>query len=161
MLITSQASIYLPGALLKIEGYWLASGILGVSASILKRVRDSGADAVVTKSVGPKPKKGHPGPILASSHNGLLNAVGLTNPGIEAFKEEMEQLRKQGVPVILSIFGNTIDDIQRVAHKGDALKPKAIELNRMIAIINGNTFFIFDTPCLYYSRDLSYLPFQY
>ena len=129
VLITLHASTSLPGAYVKIEGYWLASGILGATASIMKRVAELGADAVVTKSIGPIPRTGHPGPILTTSHDGLLNAVGLTNPGIDAFKDEMEILRRTGVHVVLSIFGNTIDDIMRVANKGMSIKPSAIELN--------------------------------
>lgn len=114
---------------MKIQGYWLASGILGVTASTMIRVIESGADAVVTKSIGPDPRKGHSGPVLASSHGGLLNAVGLTNPGIEAFGDEMDLLRKKKVPVVLSIFGNSIQEISEVARKGEAMKPHAIELN--------------------------------
>jgi dihydroorotate dehydrogenase (NAD+) catalytic subunit len=117
------------GEQLKIQGYWLASGILGVTASTMIRVVESGADAVVTKSIGSEPRKGHPGPVLASSHGGLLNAVGLTNPGIEAFGDEMRVLREKKVPVVLSIFGNTIQEISEVARKGEAMKPHAIELN--------------------------------
>ncbi len=128
-LITGHTSTFLPGALVKIEGYWLASGVLGVTASIMQRVLASGADAVVTKSVGPEPRKGHPGPVLTTSHDGLLNAVGLTNPGIDEFEEEMKALRKEKLPVVLSIFGNTLDDIMRVAYKGNNMKPSAIELN--------------------------------
>jgi dihydroorotate dehydrogenase (NAD+) catalytic subunit len=93
------------------------------------RVIESGADAVVTKSIGPSPRKGHPGPVLTSSHGGLLNAVGLTNPGIVAFSDEMDILRRMNVPVVLSIFGNTIQEITEVARKGEVMKPKAIELN--------------------------------
>ena len=70
---------------MKIQGYWLASGILGVTASTMLRALNSGADAVVTKSIGPNPRKGHHGTVLATSHGGLLNAIGLTNPGIDAF----------------------------------------------------------------------------
>ncbi|MHA2374170.1 MAG: dihydroorotate dehydrogenase [Candidatus Thorarchaeota archaeon] len=114
---------------MKIQGYWLASGILGVTGSIMHRVANSGADAVVTKSIGPQPRKGHPGPILATSHGGLLNAVGLTNPGIDMFAEEMSVLKEVGVPVVLSIFGNTLEEIVEVAAKGADMAPHAIELN--------------------------------
>ncbi|MHA2020272.1 MAG: dihydroorotate dehydrogenase [Candidatus Thorarchaeota archaeon] len=114
---------------MKIQGYWLASGILGVTSSTLRRVHESGADAVVTKSIGPRPRKGHPGPILATSHGGLLNAVGLTNPGIDSFAEEMAELKKSGVPIVLSIFGNSPQELADVASKGVEMKPKAIELN--------------------------------
>lgn len=114
---------------MKIQGYWLASGILGVTAASMKRVALSGADAVVTKSIGLNPRKGHPGPVLTTSHGGLINAVGLTNPGIDAFKEEMDILRGNKVPVILSIFGSTVEEIVEVARKGVLLEPDAIELN--------------------------------
>jgi dihydroorotate dehydrogenase (NAD+) catalytic subunit len=114
---------------LKIKGYWLASGILGVTAASIGRVVESGADAVVTKSIGLVPRKGHSGPVLTTSHGGLINAVGLTNPGIDSFKEEMEILTSKKVPVVLSIFGNTIEEIVEVARKGSQLKPAAIELN--------------------------------
>ena len=114
---------------MKIQGYWLASGILGVTAASLDRVIESGADAVVTKSIGLTPRKGHPGPVLTTSHGGLINAVGLTNPGIDAFGEEMELLRSKKKPVVLSIFGNTVEEITLVAQKGVQLKPAAIELN--------------------------------
>ena len=114
---------------MKIQGYWLASGILGVTAASMMRVIESGADAVVTKSIGLRPRKGHPGPILTVSHGGLINAVGLTNPGIDAFKDEMDLLRKQKKPVILSIFGNKVEEITEVARKAIQLEPAAIELN--------------------------------
>lgn len=100
-----------------------------MTAASMQKVLRSGADAVVTKSIGPSPRKGHPGPVITTSHGGLINAVGLTNPGIDAFKEEMELLRSGKAPVVLSIFGNTVEEIVEVAQKGAHLKPAAIELN--------------------------------
>ena len=114
---------------MKIQGYWLASGVLGVTASTMLRALNSGADVVVTKSIGLKPRKGHHGPILATSHGGLLNAVGLTNPGIDAFEEEMQILREAKVPVVLSIFADSPEEIAIVAEKGAKMGPTAIELN--------------------------------
>ena len=114
---------------MKIQGYWLASGILGVTASTMLRTLNSGADAVVTKSIGLEPRKGHHGPVLATSHGGLLNAVGLTNPGIDAFEEEMQILREGKVPVVLSIFADSPEEIAVLAEKAAALNPSAIELN--------------------------------
>ena len=114
---------------MKIQGYWLASGVLGVTSSTLRRVHESGADAVVTKSIGLKPRRGHQGPILATSHGGLLNAVGLTNPGIDSFVEEMIELKKSDVSIVLSIFGNSPQEIADVASKGVEMEPNAIELN--------------------------------
>ncbi len=117
------------GDQLKIHGYWLASGILGVTGSILQRIRNSCADVVVTKSLGLHPRKGHLGPILTVSHGGLLNAVGLTNPGIDGFADEMRVLKEASVPVVLSIFGATPEEASEVARKGERMGPIAIELN--------------------------------
>jgi dihydroorotate dehydrogenase (NAD+) catalytic subunit len=129
VLITDCHDFALQGVQLKISGYWLASGILGVTGSIMCRVKDSGADAVVTKSIGKVARRGHPGPVLATSHGGLLNAVGLTNPGIDNFAEEMKILSQSKVPVVLSVFGSSVEEIVEVAGKGADLKPAAIELN--------------------------------
>jgi dihydroorotate dehydrogenase (NAD+) catalytic subunit len=117
------------GDQLRIQGYWLASGVLGVTASTMFRVFNSEADAVVTKSIGMQPRKGHHGPILATSHGGLLNAVGLTNPGIDAFGEEMQILREAKVPVVMSIFADSSEEIAKVAERASTYSPKAIELN--------------------------------
>jgi len=100
-----------------------------VSASILRRVADAGADVVVTKSIGIRPREGHPGPIVTASHGGLLNAVGLTNPGIDAFADEILLLREWNVPFVLSIFGSTVDEIVRVAVRGVEAGAPALELN--------------------------------
>jgi dihydroorotate dehydrogenase (NAD+) catalytic subunit len=93
------------------------------------RALNSGADVVVTKSIGLKPRKGHNGPVLATSHGGLLNAVGLTNPGIDAFGEEMQILREAKAPVVLSIFADSPEEIAIVAEKAATYGPAAIELN--------------------------------
>ena len=117
------------GDQLKIQGYWLASGILGVTASTMLRVLDSGADAVVTKSIGLIQRKGHSGPVLAVSHGGIINAVGLTNPGINTFEEELKVLRKAKAPVVLSVFADTPEQISTIVERGSKMGPRAIELN--------------------------------
>jgi len=114
---------------MKIHGYWLASGVLGVTASTMLRILHSGADVVVTKSIGLEPRKGHSGPILATSHEGLLNAVGLTNPGIDAFEEETKILSEAKVPFVISIFADSPEDIVKVAVKAETYGPSALELN--------------------------------
>lgn len=93
------------------------------------RISNSGADVVVTKSIGLLPRKGHCGPIITTSHGGLINAVGLTNPGIDSFEEEMQILREAKVPVVLSVFGDTPEEIAGIAEKGAKMGPMAIELN--------------------------------
>ncbi|MGV9102600.1 MAG: dihydroorotate dehydrogenase [Candidatus Thorarchaeota archaeon] len=114
---------------MKIEGYWLASGVLGVTGAIMARVAREGADIIVTKSVGLEPRKGYPGPNITASHSGLLNAVGLTNPGIDSFLDELRILKRHDVPFVISIFGRTESEITQVAKKAFEAEPSALELN--------------------------------
>ena len=62
----------------------LASGILGTEAALMERVARSGAGGVTSKSCGPSPRSGHPNPTVLDWGPGLINAVGLANPGVEA-----------------------------------------------------------------------------
>src|SRR5207247_792528 len=55
----------------------LASGFLDETGGSMARVYDAGAGAVVTKSIGPKPREGYPNPTIVELDAGLLNAVGL------------------------------------------------------------------------------------
>ncbi|MCC5998939.1 MAG: hypothetical protein LM573_07655, partial [Thermofilum sp.] len=61
----------------------LASGVLGVSASLAKRVEEAGAGAFTTKTVTREPRRGYMNPTFVVLEHGYLNAVGLANPGIE------------------------------------------------------------------------------
>jgi dihydroorotate dehydrogenase (NAD+) catalytic subunit len=58
-----------------------------------------------------------------------LNAVGLTNPGIDAFEEEMMLLKKAKAPFVISIFADNPSDIVKVAEKAETYGPEALELN--------------------------------
>ncbi|MEJ2272876.1 MAG: dihydroorotate dehydrogenase, partial [Candidatus Bathyarchaeota archaeon] len=60
----------------------LASGILGYTGLSLRRVIEAGAGAVITKSMGLKPRMGYPNPTIVQTECGLLNAMGLPNSGI-------------------------------------------------------------------------------
>ena len=107
----------------------LASGILGETGELLLRVARSGAGAVVTKSIGLEPREGHPNPTVVEMEHGLLNAVGLANPGIDLFKEEMDVATKAEVPVIGSIFGKDATEFAQLAIKMEEYGADAVELN--------------------------------
>jgi dihydroorotate dehydrogenase (NAD+) catalytic subunit len=107
----------------------LASGILGYTGLSLKSVIEAGAGAVVTKSLGLEPRTGYPNPTVVQVDCGLLNAMGLPNPGISHFKEEMKELKNTGVPIILSIYGYTSEEFTEVAETAVKLGADAIELN--------------------------------
>jgi dihydroorotate dehydrogenase (NAD+) catalytic subunit len=111
----------------------LASGILGLSHEIMARVARSGAGAVTTKSCSIRPRAGHHNPTILDWGYGLINAVGLSNPGVEVMVEEIraakERLAPLGVPLIASIFANTIYDFGSAARFVSEAEPDLIEVN--------------------------------
>jgi dihydroorotate dehydrogenase (NAD+) catalytic subunit len=108
----------------------LASGILGVSFSSMKRVIDAGAGAVTTKSIGPKPRKGYKNPsIIELSPGTFMNSVGLGNPGIDEFIYEIKEIKQQKIPLIVSVFGDTNEAYLDVAIKAENAGADAIEIN--------------------------------
>jgi len=107
----------------------LASGILGYTGLSLKSIIEAGAGAVVTKSMGLEPRTGYPNPTVVQTDCGLLNAMGLPNPGISHFKEEMNELKNTGVPTILSIYGFSSEEFANVAETAAKMGADAIELN--------------------------------
>jgi dihydroorotate dehydrogenase (NAD+) catalytic subunit len=107
----------------------LASGILGYTGLSLKSVIEAGAGAVVTKSLGLEPRTGYPNPTVIQVDCGLLNAMGLPNPGISHFKEEMKKLKNTGAPTIVSIYGYSSEDFAKVAETAAKMGADALELN--------------------------------
>jgi len=111
----------------------LASGILGLSHDVLVRVARAGAGAVTAKSCSLKPRPGYPNPTILDWGPGLINAVGLSNPGVEVMVEEIlaarEKLAPLEVPVIASIFAETIYDFGTVARFISEARPDLIEIN--------------------------------
>ena len=108
----------------------LASGILGVTASTLALAARAGAGAVTVKTCGLEPRKGHPGPSILPIRHGLLNAVGLSNPGAHAVAEEIRAFRERShVPIFASVFGRTEEEFGQVAAILAAAHPDLIEVN--------------------------------
>ena len=107
----------------------LASGVLGISGSTLRHAGDVGAGAVVTKSLGLKPRTGYGNPTIVEVEGGLLNAMGLPNPGAEEFVDEIKIAKEGKAPVIASIFGSSLEEFAVVARIVEAGGADAIELN--------------------------------
>jgi len=103
----------------------LAAGVLGTTGSSLGRALANGAGGVVTKSIGPCPCDGHPGPCVIEVEGGLLNAMGLPNPSRE-FVDEVKPLT--GKPVIVSIYGGNAHEFRMVAAWFEGIAA-AFELN--------------------------------
>jgi dihydroorotate dehydrogenase (NAD+) catalytic subunit len=107
----------------------LASGILGLSAESLSNIVMEGAGAIVTKSVGLKPRKGYANPTIVQTGCGLINAVGLPNPGIEEFVKEIREAKNFNVPLIVSVYGFSAEEYAAVARKAVDAGADAVELN--------------------------------
>lgn len=105
----------------------LASGILGISYDVLERVYDTGAGAVVSKSISVEPREGYKNPTVVQVEGGYLNAVGLSNPGVDSFAEEIR--RNERVPIIVNLVGSTEDEFVSMVKKFDGLNILAYELN--------------------------------
>ncbi|MBN1889376.1 MAG: dihydroorotate dehydrogenase [Thermoflexales bacterium] len=111
----------------------LASGVLGTSPTLLRRAAEAGAGAVTAKSCGPTPRAGHPNPVTLDWGGGLINAIGLSNPGAEEelglLRETQGLLEELGVPLIASIFAPNIAEFARVARVVAQARPQLIEVN--------------------------------
>ena len=131
--------IYHPGLSIDLAGVHLtnplvlASGIWGCAAETLVRIGRHGAGAVTTKSCSLQPRTGHPNPSVVPWEGGLINAVGLANPGAEQEAIEIadarEGLAALGVPLIASVFGGRPQEYARTAEIVARAHPELIELN--------------------------------
>jgi dihydroorotate dehydrogenase (NAD+) catalytic subunit len=112
----------------------LASGILGTQAELLVRMARAGAGAVTSKSCSLQPHAGHRNPTVLDWGGGLINAVGLSNPGVEAEIVELAAarggLQSMGVPLIASVFAGVIGDFAEVARRmWEGARPDLLEVN--------------------------------
>ena len=106
----------------------LASGILGISQSIFERLYDENIGGIVTKSISVKPMKGYPNPtIIPLSGGSYLNAVGLSNPGVNAFSEELSQ--NKNIPIFISLVGSSEKDFAKMIKVFDSLNIIGYEIN--------------------------------
>jgi dihydroorotate dehydrogenase (NAD+) catalytic subunit len=77
-------------------------------------------DAFVTKTVTPLPREGNPPPRIAETDSGMLNSIGLQNPGVDAFVvENVPRLRELGVPIWVSVGGFSASDYALVCERLD------------------------------------------
>lgn len=111
----------------------LASGIIGTSATLLARAAASGAGAVTAKSAGPERRIGHRNPICFDWGQGLINAVGLPNPGAaheaELLAAAKQLLEPEGTALIASIFAGTPEQFAEAAAIVLRARPDILELN--------------------------------
>jgi dihydroorotate dehydrogenase (NAD+) catalytic subunit len=88
-------------------------------------------DAFVTKTVTPEPRDGNAPVRIAETDVGMLNSIGLANPGIDIFLTRgLPQLAKLGIPIWVSVGGFTADEYAEICSRlDDHAEVAAIELN--------------------------------
>ena len=109
----------------------LASGVQGTSYSTLQRMYEAGLGAVVTRSIGIKPRSGNPNPSIFALQDirSVISSVGLANPGYSIYKDDIIKAINNKVPTIVSIFGKTIEEFEEVFEGLKDIPPLAFELN--------------------------------
>lgn len=126
-LATDLAGIALPNPITS------ASGCFGSGAEIDRFHDVTDLGAIVVKSITLEPRQGLPTPRMAETPSGMLNAIGLQNPGVEAWiAADLPWLAERGARVIASVAGRTVEEFRLVAREltrvgGDTIV--ALEVN--------------------------------
>lgn len=93
-----------------------ASGTFGYGEEYASFVDLNRLGAVIVKGLSLEPRPGNPPPRLAETPSGMLNAIGLQNIGVKAFvQEKLPFLREYTTEVIANIFGETLEEYEKVA----------------------------------------------
>jgi dihydroorotate dehydrogenase (NAD+) catalytic subunit len=93
-----------------------ASGTSGHGAELAPYVDLASLGAIVVKSLSVRPVAGNPAPRVHETPSGMVNSVGLQGPGLEAWlEEELPPLADRGARVVVSIWGERVDDFARAA----------------------------------------------
>lgn len=93
----------------------VASGTFGYGSEYEALLDVDALGALYTKAVTPEPRPGNDPPRLVETPAGMLNSIGLANPGLDAFvREKLPELRRRRCPVIVNVAGSTEEDYLRV-----------------------------------------------
>ena len=98
----------------------LAAGTAGFGREVAGVIDLDALGGVVTKAVTPEPRRGHPAPRVAEFRGGMLNAVGLANPGLDAVAtHDLPQLvsRLRRARILVNVAGAAIEDYVRVVER--------------------------------------------
>ena len=108
-----------------------ASGTFGYGAEFAHYMDLESIGAIVTKGLSMRPKAGNPTPRIVETPGGMLNAIGLQNVGIDAFiAEKVPFLRTISTPVIVNVYGNTLEEYGELAGRLDRIPEVAgLEVN--------------------------------
>ncbi len=109
---------------------WTASGCYGYGREFGRLYPLSEVGAICVKGTSVEPWTGNPGVRVVETPCGMLNAIGLQNPGVEHFLNvDWPWLRQQGATVIVNIVGRTVEEYAEVARRLEGSGVAALELN--------------------------------
>ena len=107
-----------------------ASGTFGSGMEYSEFVDLNKLGAVVTKGVANVPWPGNPTPRVAETHGGMLNAIGLQNPGIDVFvNRDIPFLKQYDTRIIVNVCGKTVEDYLDVVDKLSDQPVDMLEIN--------------------------------
>ena len=109
----------------------VASGTFGYGTEFEDVADIEELGAIVTKTITLRARVGNKPPRIIETPSGMLNSIGLENPGADRFIEDkLPSLRKFKIPIIVSIAGETVDEYEKLTKKLDKVKEiAAIEIN--------------------------------
>lgn len=128
----------------------LASGTWGLGENLDKFFTSEeikkNIGALVTKGISVRERKGNPPPRLFETPCGLINSIGVENPGIKEFKKSyLPKIINYGVPVIINLYGEKIEDFVKLASELKEEKIDGLELNISCPNVEkGGLYFSYD-----------------
>jgi dihydroorotate dehydrogenase (NAD+) catalytic subunit len=109
---------------------WTASGCFGYGREFANVFPLSELGAICVKGTSPEPWSGNKGTRVTETPGGMLNAIGLQNPGVDYFLSvDWPWLKEQGATVIVNIVGRTVEEYVDVARRLEGSGVAAVELN--------------------------------
>ena len=116
----------------KLCGIPLTTPLIPAAGTFSKEMLEGGSDvygAILPKTVTPKPRTGNPPPRVAEAPSGMVNSIGLQNPGLERFLKDLGDY-DIGLPLFVSVAADTIGEFAAVCERlGSDRRVAAVELN--------------------------------
>lgn len=128
----------------------LASGTWGLGENLekfftVKEIREN-IGALVSKGISVNPREGNPPPRLFETPCGLINSIGIENPGIKEFKKTyLPKIKKFGIPIIVNLYGEKIEEFRELAEELKEENVEGLELNISCPNVKkGGVYFSYD-----------------
>lgn len=107
-----------------------ASGTFGFGIEYADFLQPEQIGAIISKGITPLPRAGNPGVRIAETPAGMLNCIGLENPGVEVFKKSiLPNVVAWKVPLIVNMSASTVEEYGRLAEQLDVPGVAAVEVN--------------------------------